>query len=524
MLPVFSEETRQPKETPLFTDIAMFCRRVSGRVISKSIALVALLTGMAAVLPLRGQTVSNFVNLTPCRVIDTRDPGFGGGLGPPFMPAKSVRMFPVASSGCGVPPTALAYSFNVTAVPHGPMPYLSIWPWGQPQPVVSTLNSYSGSVVANAAIVPAGVNGAVAVYVDGEADLIVDVNGYFLQQQQPQQLTTTIVQQVPATVAQSTTGVQSTALGTGASSVGAQNTAVGYNSLIYNNSGTSNTATGSNALAANVSGSNNVGLGASALSNNSSGSSNTAVGTQALLNNGIANNNTALGFQALWNHATNCCNTAVGAQAMASDTSGQYNVAVGNSALSTNATGSGNIALGNNAGNQITGSSNIAIGHQGVTGESNAIRIGTPGTHMNTYMAGITGTLAPGGSQVLIDSTGHLGTFSSSRRYKEEIREIGDASNRLMDLQPVQFRYREPASDGSKPLQYGLIAEDVATVYPELVVHDGNGQIESVQYHELPALLLNELQKEHRVMAEQAEQIRALTKRLEVLEAARYAK
>jgi hypothetical protein len=143
---------------------------------------------------------------------------------------------------------------------------------------------------------------------------------------------------------------------------------------------------------------------------------------------------------------------------------------------------------------------------------------------LSTYIAGISGSLSAGGSQVLIDSTGHLGTFSSSRRYKEDIREIGDASNHLMDLQPVQFRYRQPASDGSKPLQYGLIAEDVATVYPELVVRDGNGQIESVQYHELPALLLNELQKEHRVIGEQAEQIRALTKRLEVLEAARYRK
>ncbi|MFL6449863.1 MAG: tail fiber domain-containing protein [Bryobacteraceae bacterium] len=503
---------------------AMFCRQVSARVTSKSALLVGLLTGMAAVLPVRGQTVSNFLNLTPCRIIDTRDPGFGGGLGPPFMPAKSVRMFPVLSSNCGIPNTASAYSLNVTVVPRGPMPYLSMWPWGQPQPVVSTLNAYNGSVVANAAIVPAGANGAVAIYVDGDTDVIVDVNGYFVQQQQPQQITNTIIQQVPAAVAQSTTGLQSTALGTGASSVGAQNTAVGYNSLIYNNSGTSNTATGSNALAANVSGTNNVGIGASSLSNNASGSSNTAVGTQSLFSNGIANNNTAVGFQALWNHTTNCCNTAVGFQAMANDTAGQFNVALGNRALSSNTTGNGNVALGNDAGNQINGSSNIAIGHSGVSGESNAIRIGTAGTHLNTYVAGISGVSLSGASQVLIDASGHLGTFSSSHRYKEDIREIGDASSHLMDLQPVQFRYRQPASDGSKPLQYGLIAEDVATVYPELVVRDEHGQIESVQYHQLPALLLNELQKEHRTVAEQAEQIRTLTKRLEVLEAARYKK
>jgi hypothetical protein len=486
--------------------------------------VLGLLAGLAAVMPLHGQTMTNFVRLTPCRVVDTRDAGYGAGFGQPFIPAKSVRTFAVPSSACGIPSSALAYSFNITVVPHGPMPYLTIWPTGQTQPVVSTLNSYSGAVVANSAIVPAGTNGAVSVYADGETDLIVDVNGYFAQVQQPQQVTTTIIQQVPAAVAQSATVAGSTALGTGASSVGTQNTAVGYNSLVYNSAGANNTATGSNALAANVSGNNNVAIGASALTNNASGGANTAVGSQSLLNSGIGFGNTALGFQSLWSLTTNCCNTALGAMAMLNDTSGQNNVAVGNNALSTNTTGNDNIAVGNFAGTLITGSSNIDIGHQGVAAESNAIRIGTPGTHMNTFIAGINGTTATGGSQVLIDSTGHLGTFSSSRRYKEDIRDIGEASDRLMDLEPVQFRYRQPASDGSKPLQYGLIAEDVANVFPELVVRDGNGRIESVQYHQLPALLLNELQKEHRTIAEQAEQIRLLTKRLEVLEATRHGK
>ncbi len=438
---LFSEETRGTETARFFTDSYVFPRPPSKNRFQIAMVL-GLLAGLATVLPLHGQTMTNFVRLTPCRVVDTRDPGFGAGLGQPFMPAKSVRAFGVVSSSCGIPSGALAYSFNITVVPHGPMPYLTIWPTGQTQPVVSTLNSYTGAVVANAAIVPAGTNGAVSVYADGETDLIVDVNGYFVQEQQPQQITTTIIQQVPAAVAQSATGTQSTALGTGASSTGTQNTALGYNSLIYNSSGGSNTAAGSNALAANVSGNNNVGVGASALTNNASGSANTAVGSQSLLNSGIGFGNTALGFQSLWSLTANCCNTALGAQAMLNDASGQNNVAVGNNALSTNTMGNDNIAVGYNAGILTTGSSNIAIGHQGMASESNAIRIGTAGTHMNTYIAGINGALAAGGSQVLVDATGHLGTFSSSRRYKEDIRDIGEASDRLLDLQPVQFRYR----------------------------------------------------------------------------------
>src|SRR5206468_2787285 len=211
--------------------IAMFPRCVPTGVTLQSAALVGLVIGVTAVLPLRGQAVSNFVPITPCRIIDTRDGGFASGLGTPSLPAKSIRTFPVLSSSCGIPSSALAYSLNITVVPRGPMPYLSIWPWGQAQPVVSTLNSYAGAVVANAAIVPAGVNGAVSVYADGDTDMIVDANGYFVQQQQPQQVTTTIVQQVPATVSQSTTTQQSTAVGTGASSAGTQNTAVGFNGL-----------------------------------------------------------------------------------------------------------------------------------------------------------------------------------------------------------------------------------------------------------------------------------------------------
>ena len=118
-----------------------------------------------------------FVPVTPCRVVDTR--GGQGPFGGPTMTAASIRSFLIPQSGCGIPGTAQAYSFNVTVVPKGPLPYLTLWPTGQSQPLVSTLNSFAGAVVANAAIVPAGTNGAVSVYVTNPTDVILDINGYF---------------------------------------------------------------------------------------------------------------------------------------------------------------------------------------------------------------------------------------------------------------------------------------------------------------------------------------------------------
>src|SRR3954468_15481656 len=159
MLSVFSEETRGTKGRRCLRTV-MFSRGPRAKIVSKSAMVLSLLAGLAA-LPLHGQTVANFVRVAPCRVVDTRDAGFSAGFGQPFMPARSVRTFAVPSSACGIPSSALAYSFNITVVPHGSMPYLTIWPAGQAQPVVSTLNSYSGAVIANAAIVPAGTNGAV---------------------------------------------------------------------------------------------------------------------------------------------------------------------------------------------------------------------------------------------------------------------------------------------------------------------------------------------------------------------------
>ncbi len=468
----------------------------------------------------QAQSVANFVSMTPCRVIETRDATFGA-FGPPGLTANTSRDFPIPASACNVPAGALGYSFNVTVIPHGSLPYLTMWPTGQAQPGVSTLNSYGGSVVANAAIVPAGTNGSISVYVAGDTELIVDINGYFVAYTPPVILPIPPAPVTPVTIAQSSTAIQSTALGAGASSKAAQNTAVGFNSLSANYDGNSNTAAGANALGANVSGSNNVGVGAGALSNNAAGSSNTAVGTQALLNNGTGNNNTAVGFQALWSHSGGaCCNTAIGFGAMADDTGGQNNVAVGNGALSANLIGGNNIAIGVNAGNAVTGYSNIDIGNAGVAGESNAIRIGAAGQQMSAYIAGITGVWVGSGSAVYVNANGQLGTIQSSQRYKEDIQDMGGASDALMQLRPVQFRYKQAAPDGSKPWQFGLIAEEVAGVYPELVLRDSKGQIESVQYQQLPAMLLNELQKQHQTIERQEREIGALLSRLAALESA----
>jgi hypothetical protein len=174
------------------------------------------------------------------------------------------------------------------------------------------------------------------------------------------------------------------------------------------------------------------------------------------------------------------------------------NTAVGTAALVSNTTGAGNVAVGFNAGAALTtGSGNIDIGNAGMPGEGATIRIGTPGMQTTAFMAGIVGvtTSQNNAVQVLIDSSGNLGTVSSSRRYKEEIADMGEASARIQALRPVTFHYKKPYADGQKPIQYGLIAEEVAAVFPELAVRNAEGQPETVKYQDLTPMLLNEVQK-----------------------------
>ena len=164
-------------------------------------------------------------------------------------------------------------------------------------------------------------------------------------------------------------------------------------------------------------------------------------------------------------------------------------------------TGGGNIGVGWGAGNSLTnGTSNIEIGNAGTSADSNVIRIGTPGTQTTTYIAGIAGAWVTGGSAVVVDPvTGQLGIVISSERYKQDIHDMDAASDALMRLRPVTFRYKGAPSE-AKGTQYGLVAEEVAAIYPQLVVYGRDGEVESVQYHQLPALLLNEMQKQHQTI------------------------
>jgi hypothetical protein len=271
-------------------------------------------------------------------------------------------------------------------------------------------------------------------------------------------------------------------------------------------------------------GTSNTFLGLNAGNFTMTGDGNTAVGASALFSNTTGFQNTAIGVRALQETTMGDNNTAVGDQALLGNTQGNANTAIGENALYSNTTGNFNIALGTIAGFYTTGSNNICIGNTGVTAESGTIRIGTAGTQTATFLAGITGA-AVTGVPVLVSSSGQLGVASSSRSVKEDIREIAGESDGLMKLRPVAFRYK-PQIDPTGLAQYGLIAEEVAGVYPDLVTYDRDGQPETVRYHLVNALLLNEAQKQHRTLEvqeitieQQKAEIEGLNARLSRLEA-----
>jgi hypothetical protein len=288
-------------------------------------------------------------------------------------------------------------------------------------------------------------------------------------------------------------------------------------SLFLHNFGTRNTFLGIAAGNVTMAGSNNTAVGEGVLGSNTDGFGNTAFGFSALPLNTVGWGNTAVGHNALFFNLDGRRNTVVGSEAAVNNISGQYNTVIGESALYENKTGSNNIAVGSCAGcDSVGGSSNIYIAHHGVGAESNTIRIGLPAVQTRAFVAGIRDVTTDSADAipVMIDSAGQLGTVSSSRRYKEDIRDMADASSRLLQLRPVTFRYARAFRNGSKPVQFGLIAEDVADVFPELVVRNASGEVDTVHYETLNVLLLNELQKQEALNREQQQRIDMLERRL----------
>ncbi|MGD0213494.1 MAG: tail fiber domain-containing protein [Terriglobales bacterium] len=260
---------------------------------------------------------------------------------------------------------------------------------------------------------------------------------------------------------------------------GQENTALGYVTTPYIDTGSGNTATGSEAL----------------FSNENNASYNTANGTGALSFSTTANANTAIGAFALDNN---------------NPTDADNNTAIGSSALA-NADGANSIAIGANAGLNVYGQNdgNLDIGNAGSSSDANIARIGTSGTQTSLFVAGVRGVATGDNNAVplVIDSNGQLGTVSSSRRFKIDIQDMADASQHLLQLRPVTFRYQKPFADGSMPMQYGLIAEEVAEVYPDLVARSADGQIETVKYQVLNTMLLNQWQRQQAQLEKIREQI-----------------
>ena len=274
------------------------------------------------------------------------------------------------------------------------------------------------------------------------------------------------------------------------------NTAVGAGALLANVS-EANTATGTGALLSNTFGGNNTANGMLALLHNTVGTSNTACGSGSLLSNTEGYNNTASGFHALFTNTVGPANTAIGESALFINSTGGQNTAVGSGALQNNTTGSGNTALGIAAGSAVTTANSV-------------ICIGTPGADVSNSCFINRIWNQPGGSQaVYVNSDGKLGAVVSSRRFKEEIKQMKQASEVIYNLQPVSFRYTSEV-EPTRLMGFGLIAEDVENVDSNLVICGSDGRAMSVRYDAVNAMLLNEFLKEHKKGEEQDRRIEEL--------------
>jgi uncharacterized coiled-coil protein SlyX len=292
-----------------------------------------------------------------------------------------------------------------------------------------------------------------------------------------------------------------------------RNTAEGDFALQNLTTGSDNTAVGNGALFGNTSGLQNTATGRAALFNNTTGFQNVADGFASLFSNTTGFHNTAIGIGALVSNTTGNHNTANGDIALVLNTTGNFNTVEGAHALVSNTIGSFNIAVGVAAGENLTGDNNIDISNEGVAVESNTIRIGNEvaftdhegimhAAHSKTFIAGVAATTTIGGAAVFVDSSGQLGTMTSSARFKREIEPMDKASEAVFALKPVTFRYKREL-DPTGMVQFGLVAEDVLKVNPGLIVRDKEGKPHTVRYDAVNAMMLNEFLKEHRTVQEQ---------------------
>src|SRR5437773_6207956 len=308
------------------------------------------------------------------------------------------------------------------------------------------------------------------------------------------------------------------------------NTAEGQSALLGLTTGLYNTAVGIYSVLSLSDGNFCTGVGAGTLLSNTA-DENTATGAGALLSHTDGAGSTANGAFALFSDTTGIDNTAVGSRALLLSTTGGFNTAIGQAAMLNNDTGSSNVAIGVQAlGNNVSGSNNIVLGNvagSGVTTANDVICINAGGENVDSsgYMGGIFNATSSGGSAVFINSAGKLGTSTSSQRFKDEIKPMKQASAALYALKPVSFHYKKEIDPrGTK--QFGLVAEEVEKVNPDLVVRDKEGNPYSVRYDQVNAMLLNEFLKEHRkvqeletTVAQQQKQIDALATGLEKVSA-----
>jgi hypothetical protein len=283
--------------------------------------------------------------------------------------------------------------------------------------------------------------------------------------------------------------------GTLLANTASENTGTGAGALLSNTSGSENTADGAFALVNNTQGGANTAIGNEALLNNSTGSDNTGSGRQALINNTTGGSNTAIGESALFNNIDGGVNTGIGVNVLQNNTHGHNNTAIGVNALGGNATGNFNIGLGSNAGVNVTSASNV-------------ICIGADGNNVDNacYIGQIFGATSSGGTAVLVNSNGRLGTATSSKRFKDDIKVMDHASEALFALKPVTFRYKKEVDPQRIP-QFGLVAEEVEKANPDLVVRDREGKAYSVRYDQVNAMLLNEFLKEHKAFIEEQRKV-----------------